>query len=202
LACDWVFAPMGIDELSFRPCRASSNLEIEPRDPQNPQVSFVATEHCSWRNRLLAGEVHDENAFCLGGVAAHAGLFGTARGIFCFLAFLWRISRGHMTVTGWSPSVIETFFTRDDSVPGSTWALGFDTPSPGCSTSGDYLSTRSIGHLGFTGTSFWMDLHREVIMVLLTNRVYPTRENQGLKLFRPLIHNLAMEAFHELYRPN
>jgi CubicO group peptidase (beta-lactamase class C family) len=103
-------------------------------------------------------------------------------------------------MSGWSASVIESFFTRDNSVPDSTWALGFDTPSPGLSTSGDYFSPFSIGHLGFTGTSFWMDLQQKVIIILLTNRVYPTRENQGLKLFRPLIHNLAMEAFHELYK--
>ena len=80
--------------------------------------------------------------------------------------------------------------------PGGTWPLGFDTPSPVHSSSGDYFSQRSVGHLGFTGTSFWLDLEREVLVVLLSNRIHPTRDNPKIKSFRPTLHNLVMETLH------
>ncbi|MBL0714751.1 MAG: serine hydrolase, partial [Desulfosarcina sp.] len=95
-----------------------------------------------------------------------------------------------------SPAVLDSaliriFFERQSP---SDWALGFDTPAARHSSSGQYFSANSVGHLGFTGTSFWMDPDRGTIVVLLTNRVHPSRANDRIKFFRPLIHDLIMEA--------
>ena len=188
-----LFSPLGINSLIF------SRLEVPP-DPStvptrlgNDSFLYAATELCPWRRRLLVGEVHDENAYCLGGVSGHSGLFGTARGVSLLLAFLWQVYIGSVRHNGWSSDVLQSFWTRQDKAAGNTWALGFDTPSPGKSCAGDVFSPTSIGHLGFTGTSFWIDLAQNVLVILLTNRVYPTRDNDKLQQFRPLLHNLIMK---------
>lgn len=204
LASRFLFDPLKIGSLSFRPLEAHSPRQVtyksQTGEREAPFISYAATEQCSWRGRLLEGEVHDENAYVLGGIAGHAGLFGTASGIYRWLQFLWNIERGTVRHAQWSASVLKTFWQRQNFVPHSTWALGFDTPSAAHSSAGDFFSSRSIGHLGFTGTSFWMDLEQEVIVILLTNRVYPTRENDKIRAFRPQLHNLMMKAFHELSR--
>ena len=199
LASELVFQPLGIRELCFRPFEAPCDPAEAPRFPEETR-SFAATEHCTWRNRLLQGEVHDENAYSLGGVAPHAGLFGTARGVLQWLSFLWGIYRGSIEEKAWHREVVSGFWEKQRMVPASTWALGFDTPSLGRSSAGDCFSPRSIGHLGFTGTSFWMDLEQDILVILLTNRVHPRRENDGIRLFRPALHNLVMEVCHGLSR--
>ncbi len=99
----------------------------------------------------------------------------------------------------WAAEVVREFWTKPSAPPGGSWMLGFDTPSQQHSSAGKYFSPRSVGHLGFTGTSFWFDLDQEILIILLTNRVYPTRANERLKSFRPLVHNLVMEAYqHQL----
>ena len=140
--------------------------------------------------------MHDENAYCLGGVAGHAGLFGTARGICDLLRALWNIHNGGDASVALAPSVVRAFWMRQNLVPESSWALGFDTPSAAGSSAGTRFSSRSIGHLGFTGTSFWMDLEREILVILLTNRVHPTRTNDRIKLFRPVFHDVVMDCLY------
>ena len=88
--------------------------------------------------------------------------------------------------------VVRTFFGRQSEA--GSWALGFDTPTRPDSSSGRYFSDRSVGHLGFTGTSFWMDLEKRMVVILLTNRIHPTRRNERIKDFRPLLHDTVMEA--------
>ncbi len=154
---------------------------------------YVATELCPWRNRLLQGEVHDENAHVLGGIAPHAGLFGTAPGVYEIISYLWLIHRGEVTSEIVSTDTLRFFWSKAGHMPHSTWALGFDTPSREGSSAGRYFSPRSIGHLGFTGTSFWLDLEKGRLVILLTNRVHPHRENDRLKTFRPYLHNKIME---------
>ena len=128
---------------------------------------IAPTERCPWRSRLLRGEVHDENAFALGGVAGHAGLFGTLRGV-CAYARALLNCRLH------SPAVLaylsQEHARTEQERRGFGWALSF----PGWS-GGDLMSSRSIGHTGFTGTGLWIDLERGRYTVLLTNRVYPSR---------------------------
>jgi CubicO group peptidase (beta-lactamase class C family) len=92
--------------------------------------------------------------------------------------------------------LVQEFFTKDDSVPHFTHALGWDTPSPKNSSSGMYFSRRSVGHLGFTGTSLWWDLEKNCHVILLTNRVHPNRNNEQIKQFRPKIHDLIMQAIN------
>jgi len=153
------------------------------------QLEFAATEKCPWRHRVLQGEVHDENAFVLGGVEGHAGLFGNATETYRLLIKILSAYRDRNTDTILTPHVVKRFLTRRKKIPQT---LGFDTPSAQGSSSGDCFSENSVGHLGFTGTSFWMDLKRSIIIVLLTNRVHPRRANDRIKEFRPRLHNAVM----------
>ena len=156
------------------------------------QDQFASTEDCMWRGKILQGLVHDENAYSLGGYSGHAGLFGTAEDIYVILNML----RNHFynkSNAFLRPETVTEFFTRQEIAEDSTWALGWDTPSEENSSAGKYFSRNSIGHLGFTGTSIWMDLEKDVIVILLTNRVHPTRTNEKIKLFRPVIHDRIME---------
>lgn len=153
---------------------------------------FAATEDCRWRGKIIRGSVHDENAFSLGGYSGHSGLFGTAKDVYTLVNLL----RAHYYKERsdyLSPETVRTFFSRQNIVDGSTWALGWDTPSPEASSAGHFFSANSVGHLGFTGTSVWMDLTEDVIVVFLTNRVHPTRNNEKIKTFRPFIHDQIME---------
>jgi CubicO group peptidase (beta-lactamase class C family) len=154
---------------------------------------FAATEECPWRKEVVLGRVHDENAYALGGYSGHAGLFGTAEEVFTLVNLMREHFRGEREDYV-NPETVRGFFSRQDIAKGSTWALGWDTPSPEESSSGDFFSAGSVGHLGFTGTSIWLDLERDVIVVFLTNRIHPTRDNEGIKEFRPLLHNVIMEG--------
>jgi CubicO group peptidase (beta-lactamase class C family) len=146
------------------------------------------TEWDTWRGRLLCGEVHDENAAALGGVAGHAGLFGSAETVLAVTG-AW-LAGYHRKPSILDSDIVREFSTRHKRIPGSSWALGWDTPSPP-SSSGQYFSGQSFGHLGFTGTSIWIDPVCELEVVLLSNRVHPTRSNDGIRSFRPVIHDLA-----------
>ena len=163
-------------------------------DSENSKKLCAATENCPWRGEIIQGHVHDENAYALGGYSGHAGLFGTAKDIFILLNELINIYHGDSTGI-LKTEIVRTFFTRQNIVSGSTWALGWDTPSAKNSSSGDYFSPTSIGHLGFTGTSVWVDLERQMSILLLTNRIHPERTNIKIRDFRPKIHNLVMSEF-------
>lgn len=153
---------------------------------------FAATEDCPWRKEILKGIVHDENAYALGGYSGHAGLFGNAREVYTLISLLREHYRGERE-DYLRPETVRAFCRRADVVKGSTWALGWDTPSPENSSSGRHFSQRSVGHLGFTGTSVWIDLERDVIVIFLTNRVHPTRKNEKIRAFRPVLHDMVMK---------
>jgi len=155
--------------------------------------NFAATEICPWRKKNLIAEVHDDNAYVLGGICGHAGLFGTAWDVYQLLFILLEIYHNrstqkyaHVIHREW----LHTFF----QIPaGAERPLGFDIPTPPESSSGNFFSTNSVGHLGFTGTSFWMDLEKSIIIILLTNRVHPSRNNIKIRHFRPQIHDIIMQ---------
>ncbi|OGQ99100.1 MAG: hypothetical protein A2505_02350 [Deltaproteobacteria bacterium RIFOXYD12_FULL_55_16] len=153
---------------------------------------LAPTEDCPFRKRVLYGEVSDENTHALGGVAGHAGLFGTISGVLEMGVHLLDQWQGREEHLNYLASDLRQFLIRQD-VPGSTWALGFDTPSSTGSSGGRYLAPTSVGHLGFTGTSFWIDPTRDLVMVLLSNRVHPSRDNNRIRQFRPLFHETVME---------
>ncbi|MBU1455537.1 MAG: beta-lactamase family protein [Proteobacteria bacterium] len=152
---------------------------------------YVCTEKCLWDHKMLCGKVHDDNCRAIGGVAGHAGLFGTLYGVITLCEHLLNQWQGRERHPAYTNKILRRVMTR---VKGSTWTLGFDTPSEQGSSSGTLFSKRSVGHLGFTGTSFWIDLEKECIAVLLTNRVHPTRDNEKIRKFRPLFHNTLMEG--------
>jgi CubicO group peptidase (beta-lactamase class C family) len=174
--------------------RVAALVAPEPltfRPPPSWRSRTAPTETDPWRGRLLAGEVHDENAWALGGAAGHAGLFGTAAAVGSF-ARLVLASLHHDTALG-RRDTWQLFTRRRDDVPGSSRALGWDTMLP-TSSCGSMLSPSAIGHTGFTGTSLWIDPARDLYIVLLTNRVHPTRENDRLKALRPRIHDAVVSA--------
>jgi CubicO group peptidase (beta-lactamase class C family) len=173
--------------------RLSSFVTSEPLtfNPARAWRSRCApTEIDAWRGRMLIGEVHDENCWALGGAAGHAGLFGTAAAVGSFARAVLATLAGDSILS--QPATMRAFIQRDD-VPGSSRALGWDTMRP-TSSCGTRMSPTAIGHTGFTGTSLWIDWERDVYVVLLTNRVHPTRENNAIRHIRPRIHDAVMDA--------
>jgi CubicO group peptidase (beta-lactamase class C family) len=147
------------------------------------------TELDLWRGRLLQGEVHDENAWALGGAAGHTGLFGTVSAVG---AFARAVLRGLLGGDSFASSAMLQRFALKSSVPGSSRALAWDTMLP-TSSCGTRLSPRAIGHTGFTGTSLWIDPEKNLYVVLLTNRVHPTRDNNGIQAFRRRLHDAVAD---------
>ncbi|MBW1847087.1 MAG: beta-lactamase family protein [Deltaproteobacteria bacterium] len=180
---DEIYQPLGIntaDELFF------VDLGLPPR-----KAEFAATELCPWRKILLNGVVHDDNAYAAGGIEGHAGLFGKASAVNSLLLELLSVFNGHSETQVFQKELVHTFFQKQGE---SDMALGFDTPSEHHSSCGDFFSKKSVGHLGFTGTSFWIDLERSILVILLSNRVHPHRRNEKIKAFRPVLHNAVMQS--------
>jgi CubicO group peptidase (beta-lactamase class C family) len=158
--------------------RAFEGIGFNP--PRELRERCAPTELDLWRGRLLQGEVHDENCWALGGVAGHAGLFGTAASVGAFAReILRRVQEGDATLAR---------FVRKSAVAGSSRALAWDTMLP-TSSCGTQMSPRAIGHTGFTGTSVWIDPTRDLYVVFLTNRVHPTRENNQIQRVRRQVHD-------------
>ncbi|MGH0031193.1 MAG: serine hydrolase domain-containing protein [Myxococcota bacterium] len=178
--------PLGMNETFFVPLHDGGGVP----DPLRRRIA--ATENCAWRERILWGEVHDPNAWAMGGVAGHAGLFATAGDVMRFATTVLDVYHGRSDAL--PRDLLRTFFTRQKLPEKSDWALGWDTPTAGQSTSGQYFSASSVGHTGFTGTSLWIDLDREAIVVMLTNRVHQVAKRSRFEL-RPLVHDLVREAF-------
>lgn len=179
---DQIYGPMEIHDLFF----ADLHSRTRPIRP------FAATELCPVRHRLLIGEVHDDNAWYAGGVEGHAGLFGTAEAVFRLLRNLVKERRTPSAAAIFSPSIVDEMFCGN---PGHLFSLGFDRPTAEKSSAGRYFSAETVGHLGFTGVSFWMDLKTDMTVILLTNRVHPFRWHNRLVEFRPRIHDRIMEHF-------
>jgi CubicO group peptidase (beta-lactamase class C family) len=172
-----IFAPLGMSTSGFCP-----NKELRAFIPPTE-------DDRSFRHRVIQGEVHDENACVMGGVAGHAGLFSNALDPLRMAACL--LTGGGVTIPGiqlFSAQTIAQFTEPSQRPPGTSRALGWDTPSTP-SSSGSLFSARSIGHLGFTGTSLWIDLDAGIAVTLLTNRTWPDRSNQAIRALRPRFHD-------------
>lgn len=177
-----VFGPLGMTRTRYRPPRAW-RPDIAPTE-----VDTV------FRHELVWGEVHDENAWRMDRVSGHAGLFSTAPDLARFAA--WILARRAGTgpdPVGVAAATVRAFTTRQDLPPGSSRAIGWDTPSQP-SSAGTRMSPDAFGHTGFTGTSIWMDPDRDLFVILLTNRVNPTRANNRLGAVRPHVADLAVLA--------
>ncbi len=142
----------------------------------------------AFRHRIIQGEVNDENASAMGGIAGHAGLFAPATDIARFAECMLR---GGTPI--FKPATVELFTRREPSPEGTSRALGWDTPSEP-STSGRYFSPQSFGHLGFTGTSLWIDPERALSVTMLTNRTWPDRSTRAIREVWPLLHDAVVEA--------
>jgi CubicO group peptidase (beta-lactamase class C family) len=170
--------------------RVREDLTFNP--PREWKERSAPTELDLWRGRLLQGEVHDENAWVLGGVAGHAGLFGTTAAVGAFAREVMKGLGGVRTFA--DPRTFARFATKS-TVPGSSRALGWDTMLP-ASSCGTRLSRRALGHTGFTGTSLWIDPEQDLYVVFLTNRVHPSRDNNGIQPVRRALHDAVVEAAH------
>ena len=157
--------------------------------PLGLRVTIPPTEDDrTFRFRIIEGEVNDENAYVMGGVSGHAGLFAPAIDVARFAECMLR---GGAPIL--EPATIELFTRREVSPAETSRALGWDKPSPP-SSSGKHFSRRSFGHLGYTGTSVWIDPERQLSTTLLTNRTWPDRSSQQIKVVRPLIHDAIVEG--------
>lgn len=173
-----LFVPMGMPETFFIPAGNEPPLDLSRIAP----TEIV-------RGEALQGRVHDENARAMGGVAGHAGLFSTARDVARFAMIVLAVWHGRSEV--FDRDVVHTFTRRYGHPSGSTRCLGWDSVSEHASSTGSSFARSSVGHLGFTGCSLWIDLENEVAVVLLSNRVHPSRTNNAIRAFRPRLHDQA-----------
>ena len=179
LANENIFGPLGMKHSMYNPPK-SSWPEIAPTEFDS-----------QLRHRMLQGEVHDENAFAIGGVSGHAGVFSTSGDLAVFCQMLLNGGvYGHQRILKRS-TIAE--FTAPQSLAQNTRTLGWVVPAEG-SSSGHYFSSHSYGHTGFTGTTIWIDPDRQLFVVLLTNRVHPTRENHKIAEVRPAVHDAVMKS--------
>jgi serine-type D-Ala-D-Ala carboxypeptidase len=171
-----VFGPLAMTHTAFNP-------------PSAWQASIAPTANDqSFRHRIIQGEVQDENAGVMGGVAGHAGVFASAEDLAIFAHAM--LSGGRPILR---PETLAVFTRRESSPPTTSRALGWDTPSSP-SQSGKYFSSNSFGHLGYTGTSLWIDPGRHLSITLLTNRTWPDCSNQAIKQLRPKFHDAVIES--------
>jgi CubicO group peptidase (beta-lactamase class C family) len=172
-----VIAPLGLN-VAWR------GVEDRWRDE-----AVAPSELCAWRGAVVRGRVHDENAYALGGVCGHAGLFGTAdalrdlgeRALACLAG----------DARWFDPARMAWMIERRT---GGAHRVGWDARSEGSPSSGARMGPRTFGHLGFTGTSLWCDPDAGVVVALVTNRVHPTRENRGVRALRPAVHDAVIDA--------
>jgi len=197
-----IFGPLAMANTTFNP-PAELRYHIPP----------TLDDH-TFRHRIIQGEVHDENAFVLGGVAGHAGLFSTAEDVSKFAHAILECGAGAPSASSGQAPAREApksqqtsgkcrhilkpetlaLFTRRESLPaGTSRALGWDTPSAP-SQAGKHFGPTSFGHLGYTGTSIWIDPDRQLSITLLTNRTWPDCSNQAIKQVRPKFHDAIIEA--------
>jgi serine-type D-Ala-D-Ala carboxypeptidase len=192
-----IFGPLGMTSTTFNP-PAQLRSHIPPTQDDR-----------TFRYRIIQGEVQDENAFVLGGVAAHAGLFSTAEDVARFAHAVLTCGAG-LCDTGscgagtpareiLRPETIALFTRRESTPAGTSRTLGWDTPSSP-SQSGKYFSPGSFGHLGYTGTSLWIDPSRQLSITLLTNRTWPDCSNQAIKQVRPQFHDAVIEELEPVAR--
>lgn len=175
-----IFNPLGMTSTQFAPL------------PQARTYIPPSEEDHAFRHRIVQGEVQDENCWVMGGVSGHAGLFSTTEDLLRFAACLLG-----ETAPLFSPETVTLFTTRQTVPPNTSRALGWDTPSYENSSSGHFFSPHSAGHLGYSGASLWIDFTQRIVVVLLTNRCWPSRENHAIRAVRPAFHDAVLRALRD-----
>lgn len=186
LFAEKIAVPLGLTNTFYNPL----NPKLKTQDSR---TLFAPTEDCPWRRKVVQGEVHDQNCYAMGGVAGHAGLFSNTTDINKFIMeFVAAYNGGDAFLP---QEIIERFlpFRHKLTECNSTWLLGWDTPAHTNSAAGTHFSKKSVGHLGYTGCSMWIDLEKDFWIVLLTNRIHPTSTNEKIRPFRPMLYNLIYE---------
>jgi CubicO group peptidase (beta-lactamase class C family) len=194
-----IFGPLAMSHTTYKPPKAwresipptanECGADIPVRSTADPAINPARS---TFRGRIIQGEVQDENACVLGGVAGHAGVFSTAEDVARFAHAM--LNGGYPIVR---PDTVKLFTRRESAPEGTSRALGWDTPSAP-SQSGKYFSPRSYGHLGYTGTSLWIDPERQLSITLLTNRTWPDCQNEEIKQVRPAFHDAMIESLTRL----
>ena len=174
-----IYDPLGIEDLFY----------IDLWSVTVPGDRFAATQLCPWRHRLLKGQVDDDNTWAVGGIGGQAGLFGTAIEVGVLAETLRLTAAGVEAQDLLNSRTVNRFFKKQ----ASGRALGFDMPTRPESSTGNFFADTSVGHLGHTGTSFWIDPERSLVVVLLTNRVHPFRFSTGILPFRPVLHDRVVQ---------
>jgi CubicO group peptidase (beta-lactamase class C family) len=183
-----IFRPLGLSSTCFNPlAHGFSPAEIAP------------SEVCAWRKRRLLGEVDDENAAGLGGVAGHAGLFSTAEEV-ARLGIVYRNHGSHAGRQILAPLTVAEMTRWQAGLDGQRRGLAWNLWTPQDCSCGSAFGPESYGHTGFTGTSLWVDPDRDLLVVALTNRVYHGRGSTAIQRFRPILHDLVVEAIQKLER--
>ena len=187
------FRPLPPEEVTPRPQERKTTASTSFSSERIGEQLYVPTERCGWRQRLLCGEVHDDNCWLIGGVGGHAGLFGTLEQVLSFGRAILDACHRAQGPLAELHSLLQETLLREARSPGN-FLFGWDTPSPPpkYSSAGRRFGAYTIGHLGFTGTSIWIDLEQEVVMTLLSNRVCPDRtRGAGIRWLRPRLHDAA-----------
>jgi serine-type D-Ala-D-Ala carboxypeptidase len=180
-----VFAPLSLASTRYRPT-APNRTAIPP------------TEDDTWfRNRVIQGEVQDENAAVLGGVAGHAGVFSNVPDLLRFAQAILDRGRAAAGQQVFEPATLDLFATRSTTPDGKSRALGWEVPTPP-SSSGQFFGPRSIGHLGYAGTSLWVDPDQALAVALLTNRTWPDRSTDAIRQIRPAFHDTVVESLRAI----
>ena len=175
-----IFLPLEMEDTFFNP-------------PEKVRSRIAATEKCRWRGRILIGEVHDENAFGMGGISGNAGLFSTARDLAVFAqTFLNMGEYGPARIL--SPLTMKLMTRNHTEALNEPWGLGWALKPEKGSSAGELLPSATFGHTGFPGNSLWIDPESELIVILLTNRIHPIRENYAIHRVRPLFHNIIASS--------
>ena len=179
-----IFSPLGMKKTYFNPRENVEDLD---------QIDFAATEYCDWRDRYVIGEVHDENSYSLGGVSGHAGLFSSIGDLSRFVRML--LNEGDLEGNKIFPGRLIKMMRKNWTEKfAANRALGWDLADNFRSSSGILMGPDAFGHTGFTGTSIWISPSLDLGVIILTNRVHPSRDNVDIIEFRPRIHNLIVSV--------
>lgn len=187
----YIFQPLGLKSTSY------IDLSMVKRRGIAPVTDLIApTEECAWRKRMLCGEVHDDNAWAMGGIAGHSGIFTTAFDLHVFAREL--LAAFHRQSTFVSRHVLEVFWAPSGSVEECAWRYGWDSPSEENGMNVSALSKHAVGLCGFTGCSVWVEPQLGLDVVLMSNRIHPNRSNKKIRAFRPQLHDAILRAVSKL----
>lgn len=183
----YVFQPLGLKSTSY------VDLSMIKRRGIHPVTDLIApTEECPWRKRVLCGEVHDDNAWAMGGIAGHSGLFSSARDLHLFAKAMIESYRGESTFL--RRETVARFWSRPPQIDGPRWCAGWEIPSRDNDLIDTKLAPHGVGHGGFTGCSLWIEPTVGIDIILLTNRIHPSRSNKKIFSFRTELHNAVLDA--------